>query len=126
MALYVQTSGKLTTNSGSLVPIPGLTLTIPEGVDTMALIILNLPNPFAQGNDFPGGILGISVNGAVSPVLASFTYNESTPVSTGRIPTTLVVGVPLANKPQTIVGMWSGVRGSTVIIDSPATMSATL
>jgi hypothetical protein len=32
----------------------------------------------------------------------------------------------LANKPQTIVGMWSGVRGSTVIIDSPATMSATL
>jgi len=32
--------------------------------------------------------------------------------------------VPLVNKPQTIVGMWMGVRGSTVIIDSPATLSA--
>jgi len=27
--------------------------------------------------------------------------------------------------PQTIVAMWQNVRGSTVIIDSPATLSAT-
>ena len=124
MALYVQTSGRQSTNSGSFVPIPGLSLTLPEGVATMALVILNLPNPFAQGNDFPGGTLGISVDGTVSPVLATFTYNESTPQSTGRIPTTLVVGVPLANKQQTVAAVWSGVRGSTVIIDSPASLSA--
>jgi hypothetical protein len=126
MALYVQTSGRQTTNSGSFVPIPGLTLTIPEGVGITALVILNLPNPFAQGSDFPGGTLGISVNGTVSPVFASFTYNEQIPQSTGRIPTTLVIGVPLANDKQTVMGMWSGVRGSTVIIDSPASLSVVM
>jgi hypothetical protein len=51
-------------------------------------------------------------------VQASFTYNEQQPPATGRIPTTLVIGVPLANKPQSVAGMWMGVRGSTVIIDS--------
>ncbi len=124
MALYAQTSGTLTTNSGSFVPIPGLTLTLPEGVNSFGLVILNLPNPYASGNNNPGGTLGISVNGTVSPVIASFTYNEQVPSSFGRIPTTLVVAVPLTNKPQTIQGMWSGVRGSTVHIDSPSTLSA--
>jgi hypothetical protein len=42
------------------------------------------------------------------------------------MPTTLVAGVPLTNKPQTVTALWSGVRGSTVIIDSPATLSAVL
>ena len=42
----------------------------------------------------------------------------------GRVPTTLVVGVPLAIQPQTIQAVWSGVRGSTVIIDTPATLTA--
>jgi len=126
MALYAQTSGTHSTNSGSFVAIPGLTITIPEGVGTSALIILNLPNPYATGKDFPGGTFGISVNGTVSPVVAVFTYNEQQPQSTGRIPTTLVLGVPLGSKPQTIVGVWSGVRGSTVIIDTPATLSAIL
>jgi mannose-binding lectin len=126
MGSYAQTSGTHSTNSGSFVPIPGLSITIPEGVGTTAIIILNLPNPFAQGNNFPGGTVGISVNGTVSPVQATFTYNEQSPPSTGRIPTTLVVGVPLGNKPQTVLGMWFGVRGSNVIIDSPATLTAIL
>jgi len=124
MILYAQTSGEQSTDAGSLVPIPGLSVSLPEGVGTLALVILNLPNPYATGDKNPGGVFGISVNGTVSPVTASFTYNEAVPPSTGRIPTTLVVGVPLINKAQTIVGMWMGVRGSTVIIDSPATLSA--
>jgi hypothetical protein len=95
MTLYAQTSGTLTTNSDSFVPIPGLTFSIPEGVGDTALVILNLPMPYATGNNYPGGTLGISVNGTVSPVVASFTYNEQNPASTGRIPTTLVVSVPL-------------------------------
>ena len=107
-------------------PIPGLSITIPEGVGISALVILNLPNPFATGNDFPGGTFGISVNGTISPVVAVFTYNEQIPPSTGRIPTTLVVNVPLINKRQEIVGMWSGVRGSKVIIDTPATLSGVI
>jgi mannose-binding lectin len=108
------------------VPIPGLSFKIPEGVGASALVILNLPNPYATGNNYPGGTFGISVNGTVSPVVAVFTYNEQVPPSTGRIPTTLVLSVPLGNKPQTIAAMWSGVRGSTVIIDTPATLSAIL
>jgi hypothetical protein len=48
------------------------------------------------------------------PVIAVFTYNEQQPISTGRIPTTLVISVPLGLKPQTIIGMWSGVRGAIV------------
>src|ERR1041384_2976240 len=124
MALYAQTSGTQQTNSGTFVPIPGLSITIPEGVGTTAIVFLNVPNPYAKGNNFPGGTFGISVNGTVSPVQATFTYNEQTPQSTGRIPTTLVLSVPLSQKgPQAVQAVWYGVRGSTVIMDTPSTLS---
>lgn len=127
MALYAQSSGTQQTNSGTFVPIPGLSLTIPEGVGTSALIILNVPNPYAQGNNYPGGVFGLSVNGAISPVQAAFTYNEQQPASTGRVPTTLVISVPLSQAGnQAVLGLWAGVRGSNVVIDTPATLSAIL
>jgi mannose-binding lectin len=126
MALYAQTSGTHQTNSATWTAIPGLTLTIPEGVGASALIILNAPMPYATGHSNPGGNFGVAVGGKVSPVVACFTYNEVQPASYGRIPTTLVLSVPLGPKPQTITAMWSNVRGSTVIIDSPATLSAVL
>jgi len=126
MTLYAQTKGTEQTNSATWTPNPGLTLTLPEGVGTSALIILNAPMPYAKGNNNPGGNFGVSVNGTVSPVVAGFTYNEVQPPSDGRMPTTLVLSVPLGNKPQIIMGMWSNVRGSTVIIDTPATLSAIL
>jgi hypothetical protein len=66
------------------------------------------------------------VDGTVLSVVGGFTYNEPVPPSPGRVPTTLVVSVPLIDATQTVTGMWSGVRGSTVIIDSPATLSAIL
>ena len=47
MAISAVTSGTQSTTSGSFVPIPGLTLPLPEGVGISALVILNLPNPFA-------------------------------------------------------------------------------
>jgi hypothetical protein len=126
MPSYAQTTGTLSTNSGSFTPIPGLSITLPGGVGMTAVVILNLPNPYAQGNNYPGGTFAISVNGNVSPVQASFTYNEQTPASTGRIPTTLVVGVPLIQQDQTVQALWYGVRGSNVVIDTPATLSALL
>lgn len=122
--LYAQTSGTLTTNSNHFTPIPGLRLTLPKGVDIVGLVTLNLPNPFAEGNDFPGALLGITVDGKVSPVQASFTYGVAQPVSANRMPTTLVVGVPLTLELQVVEAVWQGVRGSKVIIDSPSTLSA--
>jgi hypothetical protein len=122
--LSAVTTGTQSTSSGTFVPIPGLIFPLTEGVGISALVILSVPNPFAQGTDFPGGTFGISVNGTMSPVQATFTYNEKVPVSTGRIPTTLVVAVPLTTTKQEIRGMWFGVRGSKVIIDTPATLSA--
>jgi mannose-binding lectin len=121
--LSAVTSGTQSTNSGSFVPIPCLTLSLPEGVGISGLVILNVPNPFAQGTNFPGGTFGISVNGTASPVQATFTYNEAVPPSAGRIPTTLVVAVPLTTTKQVLQGLWFGVRDSKVIIDSPATLS---
>ena len=108
---YVQTSGVLQTNSGSYVAIPGLTLTLPEGSGVEAIIILNLPNPYAAGNDYPGANLGISVDGTVQSNYACFTYGDPKPALPNRMPTTLVVGVPLGPKPQKIQAVWAGVRG---------------
>ena len=123
MSYYAQCNAQ-STNASTWASMSGLTLTIPAGVGETAIIILNVPMPYATGNNNPGGTFGISVNGAVSTVTASFTYNEVNPASTGRIPTTLIVGIPLGNKTQTIQAVWYGVRGSTVHIDSPATLTA--
>lgn len=127
MLVYAQTQGELSTNSGTFTPIPGLAVTLPRAVKVHALLVLNLPNPFARGNDFPGGTLGLQVNGAMAAPVASFTYNEKVPQSTGRVPTTLSVVIPLSEAQETsVVAMWGGVRGSTVIIDSPATLTAVI
>src|SRR5579872_5549593 len=60
--LYRQTAGTQQTQSGAWTPIPGLQFTLPphsSGI-TNALIILNVPNPYATGSDFTGGMFGIS------------------------------------------------------------------
>jgi hypothetical protein len=60
-------------------------------------------------------------------MVACFTYNEQNPVSFGRIPTTLAVVVPLNSAAvSAVAAVWSGIRGSTVIIDSPATLTAVI
>src|SRR5262245_30409040 len=124
MTIYYAQTSAAQTNADKWTPIPDLVIQLPEGVDVNALVTVNLPNPYAQGQNYPGALIGVSVNGNVLPVTASFTYNETVPPSTGRIPTTLVVAVPLTLKPQTVEAVWAGVRGSTVIIDTPASLSA--
>jgi Bc2L-like protein len=126
MALYAQTSGTLDTTSQTFVPMPGLSITIPEGVGTMAIVTLNVPQPYSQGSNYPGGVFRVTVDGKLNDVEASFTYSEQSGGGTGRMPTTLVVGISLGLKPQVIQAVWHGVRGSKVIIDSPATLSAIL
>lgn len=126
MPMFAQTTGSLHTNSATPTAIPGLTFVLPEGNGPVAIIILNIPNPYAQGNNYPGGNFWIAVNGTVQAPYASFTYGVQVPPSTNRMPTTLVVGVPLTMKPQTIQAMWGGIRGSTVLLDSPATLTGLL
>lgn len=58
---------------------------------------------------------------------ASFTYSEQNPPSPGRVPTTLVVAVPLSQAgPLTAVAVWSAVRGATVYLDSPAMLTGVI
>ena len=67
---YIQTSGTHSTNSSAWTPIPGLSLVIPEGVGSTAIIILNVPWPYAGGDNYPGGSFGIEVDGKLSPSIA--------------------------------------------------------
>jgi len=125
--LYVETAGMLSTNAGNWANIPGLQFTLPavSPGQTHALIILNLPNPYASGSDTPGGYIGVSVNGSVLVPVGCFTAESKTPQSWGRKPVTLVVHVQLLNNNTlNINGVWQSVRNSTVIIDTPASMSA--
>lgn len=126
--LYVATSGTLNTNSGNWTPIPGLSFTLPiaSATQKFALITLNVPNPYAQGNNFPGGAFSIAVNNAVLIPIAAFTSSIQNPPSSGRCPTTLVVEVPLTTNTQLIQAVWEGVRSSNVIMDTPASLSAVL
>jgi hypothetical protein len=127
MIISAQSSGTQSTNSGSWTPIPGLAIQLPRGVKDSVLLVLNVPNPYATGNNFPGGTFGFQVDGSVLAPVAVFTYNEQVPQSTGRIPTTLTASVPLSQSgEQQVLAVWYGVRGSAVIIDSPATLSAIL
>jgi hypothetical protein len=127
--IYVQTTGTQQAGFGAPQPIPGLSLTIPAGAGDQALVILNVPNPEAYttpGNS-GGGWFGISVNGVTSPTVATFTFTAPT-MGGGmyirmRVPTTLVIAVPLADKPQTIVAQWRSL-GQGLSIDSPASLSA--
>jgi hypothetical protein len=127
MIVSAQSSGTQSTNSGSWTPIPGLAIQLPRGIHDNVLLVLNVPNPYATGNNFPGGTFGIQVNGNLLAPTATFTYNEQVPPSTGRIPTTLTALAALSDSgEQTVQAVWFGVRGSTVIIDTPATLSAIL
>jgi mannose-binding lectin len=124
MILFAQTTGNHSTNSGSWTPIPGLSLQLAKVVGESALLILNVPNPYATGSNFPGGNFGIEINGQVQSAFAAFTYNQQAPGSYGRVPTTLCVPIQLTSpQPVTATAVWSGIRGSTVNIDSPATLT---
>jgi hypothetical protein len=124
MIISAQSSGNQSTSNSAWSAMPSLSVKIPGGIGETVLAILNVPNPYATGNNIPGGNFGIQVNGTLQSAYASFTYNEQIPPSTGRIPTTLCVPILLNSKdPVVITAVWSNVRGSTVHIDSPATLT---
>jgi len=113
--LYAQTSQGEITAGHPAIPIPGLSLTLPEGVGEVALVILNVPNSYATART--GAWFGITIDGTRSPVYANYTYSQNVD-NPGAESTTLVIGVPLTLKPQAIVALAEG-----CIIRSPATLS---
>jgi hypothetical protein len=128
--LYTQTSpvGQ-TATTGQWEDMKGLALTLPtiSADEKVALVILDVPNPYAIGTNYPGSNFAIKVNSVVDPTLpiACFTYSiQSLPGSAGRCPTTLVVRIKLGKKPIPIQAAWQSVRQSTVIVDTPCTLSA--
>jgi len=123
MIISAQTSGNFSTNNGSWTPIPGLVLTVPPITGEAVLFVLNVPNPYASGNNYPGGNFGIYFDGEMQGPTASFTYSQQKPSSPGRVPTTLNMAAVLLKGPTEVKAMWSAIRGSTVHIDSPATLT---
>ena len=122
--IFVQTSKPHQTNSATFIPIPGLTLTLPEGAMDQALVILNVPSASAVGESSfgTGGRFGVSVDGVVLPAFAEFTYEAAG--RNDRVPVTLVVAVPLAAKLQKIEGLYRAMPGATVRTgESPASLS---
>ena len=126
--LYAQSSGAGQTDSAAFTPMPGLQITLPAvaGKSHYALVMLDVPNPFATGNNFPGGTFGISVNGTVQPIIGVFTSDSQIPQSAGRKPVTVILRVPLTSSTQTVTGVWQNVRGSSVRFDTPNSLSAIL
>lgn len=123
------------TNTGNWDDIAGLSLTLPaESADEkFALVILNVPNPYAKGNDYPGCNFTIRLNGQIDhniPVACFTSFNKvadpATAISSGRVPTTLVARVRLMKKTQAIQGAWQSIRGATAIVDTPCSISAVL
>jgi mannose-binding lectin len=104
-------------------PIPGLSLTIPEGAGDSALVILNVPASYAiiaNWTSGRGGRFNVAVDGVMLPEYAEYDYvmsmsAQNLPV---RTPATLVVAVPLKLKNQTVVGL-----AQNCIIDSSASLS---
>jgi hypothetical protein len=128
--IYVQTTGTQTVGFGtSPTPIPGLSLTVPEGFGEQAFVTLNVPNPYSYTEStqyVAGGWFGLSVDGTTLPNVASFTFvrpSFQNVENLGRTPVTLVVAVALAAKPQTIVALWRS-YGMWLRLDTPASLSA--
>jgi len=122
MIISQETSGSQSTNSASWTPIQGLTLRITQIVGEEVLFVLNVPNPYANGNNYPGGNFGIQLDGKLQAPFAAFTYSEQAPSTPGRVPTTLCVAAMLTG-PVTATAVWSAIRGSTVHLDSPSTLT---
>lgn len=129
--LYAHSSPvQQTATTGLWEDIHGLTLTLPPAnADAkQALVILDVPNPYAKGNDFPGSYFTIKVNGNIDATIpvACFTCFVQAPGNWGRQPTTLVARVKLGRSPIQLQGAWQSVRHSTVIVDTLCTLSAVL
>jgi len=111
--------------SETYVDIPGLYIDIAKAEirDGKLQVILNVPTPYATGNNFPGIYFAIATNkGIVAD--GCFTYSSKVPEATGRMPFTLVATIDVGSGVTFVKGQWKSVRGSAMHIDSYANLSA--
>lgn len=111
--------------SETYVDIPGLYLDLAkENIrDGKLLVTLNVPTPYATGNNFPGIYFVITTNkGIVAD--GAFSYFSKVPENPSRAPFTLVVAIDAADGHTFVKGQWKSVRGSAMHIDSFASLSA--
>ena len=123
---YTQTTGNQEVKSPQFVDMEGLQLVLPpkRNGQTEALIMLNVPMPYAEGNNFPGITFGLAYNG-MNVASGGFTYSQRTPESFARQPVTLIAKVDLVNgENSTVQAQWQNVRDSIGRIDSFASLSA--
>jgi mannose-binding lectin len=113
------------THSGDFGDIPGLKLEIPPHASaTHALLIFNMPQPYAEGTDFPGGVFRLLCDDTLL-VEGCFTYSEKAPASSGRMPLTLTAKVNLSAGIQHRAEVhWAGIRGSKVHLGGSASLAA--
>ncbi|MBN3830458.1 fucose-binding lectin II [Burkholderia sp. Ac-20344] len=117
--------GAPVTTSETYVDIPGLTIDIAKAEirNGKLQVILNVPTPYATGNNFPGIYFAIATDkGVVAD--GCFTYSSKVPESTGRMPFTLVATIDVGSGVTFVKGQWKSVRGSAMHIDSYASLSA--
>ncbi|OTA16248.1 hypothetical protein Xvie_02018 [Xenorhabdus vietnamensis] len=122
-------SSPLKTSSQNYVDIPGLMLDVSKYSNSpglTALITLNIPTPYSSGNNYPGGNFIIITDQGEQLAYGGFTYSNKTPEAYGRMPFTLITSCSLASNISIIKAQWSNVRGSTVHIDSYASISAVI
>ncbi|WP_272545198.1 fucose-binding lectin II [Burkholderia cepacia] len=111
--------------SETYVDIPGLYIDIAKAEirNGKLQVILNVPTPYATGNNFPGIYFAIATDkGVVAD--GCFTYSSKVPESTGRMPFTLVATIDVGTGVTFVKGQWKSVRGSAMHIDSYASLSA--
>ncbi|KVL38109.1 fucose-binding lectin II [Burkholderia territorii] len=107
------------------VDIPGLHLDIAkENIrDGKLLVTLNVPTPYATGDNYPGIYFAIATDKGVAAD-GCFTHSTKAPETSGRVPFTLVVAIDVTSDITFVKAQWKSVRGSTMHIDSFASLSA--
>jgi hypothetical protein len=125
---YAQTKpARQTTNDQAWAAMEGLDIALPvaDPNHDRALITLNVPNPYATGDNSPAGDFALWINGSVveNMPIACFSYSTN---GSSRVPTTLVAEVKLGSSPISVQAVWKSIRNSTVIVDSPCSLSAVL
>ncbi|AKM02569.1 fucose-binding lectin II [Burkholderia pyrrocinia] len=111
--------------SETYVDIPGLHIDIAkENIrDGKLLVTLNVPTPYATGDNYPGIYFAIATDkGVVAD--GCFTHSTKAPETSGRVPFTLVVAIDVGSGVTFVKGQWKSVRGSVMHIDSFASLSA--